>query len=548
MAVSETSSPRWLLGLFLGSLVSPVAWGCPSAPPRVADDDDATVADDDDSTADDDDDSTDPEEPAAYHPALNDLPCASGEDCADAGPFIEDTCCTVGDNLQAIATGNAAEAVDVDVSRNGQYVVLCGGFGARINDISDPENPTAVASATQRCQRSAWGPVLADGTHVIYLAHHGDSWVATPGLTTVHLSPEGGVSYPDTESTAGVLYEGLSWHDNHLYVATHAGGVRIYLTDPDDGAATLLGVVPGFTNAWKLDVGGPGDELLYVTDDTRLQVVDISAPAQATIVGGIDLMARGRDVDVEGDRAYVAIGGAGIEVLDISDPIAPTRIATIALEGSAQGLRAQGSRLAVAAWRYVALYDTESLKLIGTEQTRGAGAFEQDFGVDFRGDHLFVAEWERLYVLRHRPGYVSPDLWITDELFDFPAGEAGRRTTELLNRGPLPLQISSIATTAPESLTLSASSLTLEPGERVDLEIDYAPPAPDLPSHSLQLETNDVDPGQGSASLLIRIAESSQVGVGDTIGPEWGFLDRTGQGDVMTLRGKVIFLAYFALL
>ncbi len=547
MAVSAPSPRHWLLGGFLALLATLGAWGCPTAPPSLTDDDDATSADGDDTIVADDDDSTDPEEPAAYHPALDDLPCASEEDCADAGPFIEDTCCTVGDNLVAVATGNAAEAVDVDISRNGQYAVLCGGFGARINDVSDPENPTAVASATQRCQRSAWGEVLADGTHVLYLAHHGDSWVTTPGLTTVHLSPEGGVSYPDTESTPGVLYEGLRWHDGHLYVATHAGGVRVYLTDPEDGVATLLTVVPGFTNAWKLDVGGPGNDWLYVADDVRLQVVDISEPAQAAIVGGIDLGARGRDVDVEGDRAYVAIGGAGVEVLDISEPAAPTRIATIALEGSAQGVHAQDDRLAVAAWRYVALYDTTSLKLIGTEQTRGAGAFEQDFGVDFRGDHLFVAEWERLYVLRYRPGYVSPDLWITDELFDFPAGEEGRRTTEILNRGPLPLQISSITTTAPESLSLSASSLTLEPGERTDLEITYTPPAPDLSSHSLQLETNDVDPNQGSASLLIRIAESSQVGVGDTIGPEWGFLDPTGQGDVMNLRGKVVFLAYFAL-
>lgn len=534
-------APRWLLAcnvLFV-LLVATSAWGCPSAPPRLGDDDDATV-DDDDSTP-------PPDEPGAYHPALEDLPCASGEDCAADGPFIEGTCCTVGDSLLAVGTGSAAEAVDVDVSPDGQYAVLCGGFGARINDVSDPSNPTPVGTVTSRCQRTAWGPVLADGTHVLYLAHHGDSWVGTPALTTVHLSPSGDTSYADTESTPGVLYEGLRWSDGHLYVAAHSGGVRVYSTNPADGIASLLAVVPGFTNAWKLDVGGPGDAWLYVADDTRLQVLDISEPAAAAIVGGIDLEARGRDVDVEGTRAYVAIGGAGVEVMDIAKPAAPTRVATIALEGSAQGLGAQGDLLAVAAWRYVALYDTSSLKLIGTEQTRGAGAFEQDFGVDLRDGHLFVAEWERLYVLEHRPGYVSPDLWITAELFDFPAETTSSRTTEVLNRGPLPLEISSITTSAPASLSVSASSLTLEPGARADLVLTYAPPAPDSSTQALLLESNDVDPGQSSASLLVRVSQSSQIGVGDALGPEWGFLDPTGQGDVANLQGKVLYLAYFAL-
>lgn len=543
------SSPalrRLLVALI--ALVVLAAWGCLSEPPAVADDDDATdPGDDDDSTdAGDDDDSTDPEEPAAYHPALEDLPCASGEDCADEGPYIEDTCCTRGDNLLAVATGSAAEAVDVDVSEDGLWAVLCGGFGARISDVTDPTAPVLAATVTPRCQRSAWGRVMGDGTHVLYLAHHGDSWVPSPFLTTVHVAEDGDHVQFASETAPGVLYEGMAWHDGYLYVAAHAGGVRVYQTDPTTGVPSFVGVVPGFTNAWKLDVGGPGNDFLFVADDVQLQVVDISDPLQGSIVGTLELGARARDVDAEGDRVYVAIGGDGIEVLDITTPASPSRIATIALEGSAQAVRARGDRLAVAAWTYVALYDTTDLELLGTEQTRGAGEFEQDFGIDYRGDHLFVAEWERLYVLEHRPGYVSPDIWLTEQLFDFNADDASTRTTEVLNRGPLPLQISSISTTDP-SLTVNATELTLDPGQRTDLVLTYTPPAPDPSTQQLVLETNDVDPGQGSIELFVRVAQTNQVNVGDSITEAWGFLDPTGAGDVANLQGKVLFLAYFAL-
>jgi len=544
---SRPSSRHLLLAALLGAGAGLLAWGCPSSPPVPADDDDATTpaADDDDTTPGDDDDSTNPESPAAWHPALDDLPCASGEDCADAGPFIEDTCCTLGDSLRAVATGSAAEAVDVDVSPNGRFVALCGGFGARINDLADPDNPVLAATVTSRCQRSAWGPELEDGTLVLYLAHHGDSWVPEPFLTTVHVDPDGDATQVTSESTPGVLYEGLRWHDGHLYVAAHAGGVRVYLTEPE-GAPVHIGTVPGFTNAWKLDVGGPANEHLFVADDTRLQVLDISTPANATIVGGLDLVARARDVDAEGDRVYVATGGDGVEIVDISDPTSPSRVATIALEGSAQAVRAQGDLLAVAAWTYVALYDTERLKLIGTEQTRGAGEFEQDFGVDFRNGRVFVAEWERLYVLQHRPGYVAPDIWLTEQLFDFNAEDASTRTTEVINRGPLPLEVSSVTTTDP-ALTVSASSLTVEPGQRTDLVLTYTPPAPDPASQRLVLQTNDVDPGQIDIELFVRVAQTGQVNVGDSITSAWGFLDPTGQDDVANLEGKVLFLAYFAL-
>jgi hypothetical protein len=38
-------------------------------------------------------------------------------------------------------------------------------------------------------------------------------------------------------------------------------------------------------------------------------------------------------------------------------------------------------------------------------------------------------------VLQFRPGYVSPDVWIPDEIFAFAPGEAATKTTAVLDSG-----------------------------------------------------------------------------------------------------------------
>jgi len=515
---------------------------CVAAP--AMDDDDATSEStpplDDDDAADDDDSTGVPFDPVAYHPALEGLPCAAQQECADDGPHIEGTCCTYGDNLVATATGQAAEAVDVDVSPDGQYVALCGGFGVRVNRLDGPGEPTAHASATSRCQRAAWGESSEAG-HVLYLAHHGDSWVDTPFLQTWRIQPDGQAVQLDSIGEA--LFEGLTWRDGFLYAATHAGGLHIYAA-AGEAAPSFIKTVDGFDNAFKSALSDDGDRL-YVIDDELLRVVDVSIPAEAELVGVVELRSRGRDVHVRADRAYVALGGQGVDVFDLASPDTPVRLQTIALDGSAQAVHADGDLLAVAAWRYVALYDTRTLSLVATEEVRGAGEFEQDFGVDLRNGWLYVAEWERLHVLRWRPGYVAPDLWLTNEIFDLPVGEGGARLTRVVNRGPLPLQVRDIATSIP-ALSVSATSLDVEPGEQVDLELTYNPPADPGPEQ-ITFTSNDVDPGQSVGAVTVRLADSARVDVGEPLGPEWGFLDPTGAGDVENLRGKVVFLAYFAL-
>jgi len=500
-----------------------------------------------------DDDDDDPGPPPAWDPALQELPCAATKTrCADEGPHIEGTCCTYGDNLRHIARGSAAEAVDIET--DGEYAYLCGGFGVRINHVLDPADPRYVGGAAPRCQRIAIGPVLGDGTRVFWLAHHGDGWVATPFLGTYHLAPsEGdppaaGITEEHVIADPDVLFEGLAWDaaSSTLYAAAHGGGLRVYGTAAD-GTPTFVRVLDGFDNAWKLDLHeGRG----YVVDGTRLHVLDLADPRLPVRLGTLDLPGSGRDVDAHGDRVFVALGGDGIAVFDLAslDPGGlPTALPTVAVDGSAQAVQANDLLLGVASWSHVAVYDRESLLRLGTERTGEYPTFEEDLGVALIGDLVLVAEWRAMHALRFHPGYVSPDIWIPDEMFAFPADEARTKTFAVRNRGPLPLEIGPIATTAPERFTVTPGSAVLAPGESTDLTLAFTPPAPAPSPTLLAIETNDADAGQSPLEIPIVTTESGRLDVGDVLDGAFAFLDPTGARDIENLRGKVTVLAYFAL-
>ena len=157
-------------------------------------------------------------------------PCGSTRTrCAPEGELIEDTCCAAGDALVHVATGGASEAVHIVV--DAEHAVLCGGFGAAVNDVRDVTAPTTIGYASGRCQHAAFA--RAGGEKFLYVTHHGDSWIPSPHLSAFRL--------PNLEpvielNEPGVLYEGIAVADDFLYVAAHGGGLRTYRIG-EDGVA-----------------------------------------------------------------------------------------------------------------------------------------------------------------------------------------------------------------------------------------------------------------------------------------------------------------------
>ncbi|MFT5431544.1 MAG: hypothetical protein ACI9OJ_002241, partial [Myxococcota bacterium] len=474
------------------------------------------------------------------------LGCAFGTACApDGEPTIGDTCCSAGDNLVYLGSGAGAEAVDIEVDESFAY--LCGGFGVRVSNISNPSQATMTASTLSRCQRTAIGPVDGDG-RIVFFSHHGDTWVQTPFLAAYHRNKTGQLQELQTIMDSEVLFEGMDYEEGFLYSAVHTGGVRTYTVGAGP-VLTLASVTEGLENAWKLQAHAGH---LYVADGAAgLKVFDLSNPAVPLFVGGAPSPGTARDVSVHAGKAFVAMGGSGVGVYDITDPANPVLASVIDAQGSAQGVSATGDILAVAAWSHLAVFDIASGQLLGTEDVKYHPQFEQVFGVAAGASNvLYVAEWEGLHAIQYVEGRVAPDLWIKDEVINFGVGDLPNKGVLVRNRGRLPLEISNISISQPQHFSISKTSMTIAPGDVDIFEVDFTPPAGEVfdISATLTISSNDPDPGQAPfQQYVLGNKLSNSINVGDPLTASFGFLDPTGAGQLESLQGSVVILAYFAL-
>ncbi|MBW2456571.1 MAG: hypothetical protein JRI68_18780 [Deltaproteobacteria bacterium] len=470
-------------------------------------------------------------------------PCESGTACAEgASETVDESCCAAGDSLVHLAESGGSEVVDIE--SDGTLAVLCGGFGAALINVSNPDNPLIHGNASDRCQHAAIGGAV-DGGKGFYLTHHGDSWVTQASIKTYAMAPDGTYEARDVLSESGVLYEGAAWHDGHLYVAAHQGGLRIYGT-ASDGVPTYLTSLAGLGNAWKVAVAESGDVLYVVDNEVGLRVVSIVDPQSPLLLGTVPTTGQPRDVHVAEGRVFVAMGGFGVDVFDASDPVQLVAAGTIVTDGSAQAVSADDGTVAVAAWSHVALYDAATQVLVGTEKLLGYPQFEQDIAVAMNGRHVLVGEWEGLHVLEHRPGYVAPDLWIPELLLQFEAAQVDARAVVVENRGYLPLSILG-ATASHSAFTFDRTELTIAGGAQDYLEITFTPPGPPNGLSQLTLFTNDPDPSDTSYAAGLVTADSTLLNVGDSLDDDFAFLDPNGAGQLSGLEGHVVVLAYFAL-
>lgn len=468
-------------------------------------------------------------------PELSCLPCGTGSDCAESGPFLGDTCCGLGDSLVEIGVGEAHEIVDIEI--DDRYVYMCGGFGGRAYDVTDPGAPVDAGGIAGRCQRIAVGPLLDDGSRVIYIAHHGDTRWVTPYLQTMRMHPDREPERLDLIEADDVLFEGLAWSDGALYAATHAGGLRVYATD-DAGIPSFSGVVGGFENASKVTVDSG---FAYVTDEAGLEVLSLADPLSPVLVAEIQTAGKPRDVAVAEGRLYAALGGAGLDVFDVSAAATPARIEHVALPGSTQAVAVDGDLISVASWSHVALLSADSFDEVSRENIHGA--LGQSVGVAMRGGRMYAAEWGTgLHVLEQARGVAAPDLWLDDGVFSFRGDATEARAVIVRNRGLVELSVTDIEVDHPR-LSVSHSSLRVLPGDAAFLELSYDPIAIEEVSATLTLRSND--PDRPVFEVPIRVGTKDLLRAGDSIDERFGFLDPDGAGQVSGLDGHVVLLAYF---
>ncbi len=95
--------------------------------------------------------------------------------------------------------------------------------------------------------------------------------------------------------------------------------------------------IPGYAN--NVDVAG--DYAFVAAGGAGLQVVDVSDRVHPAVVAGLDTDGVAIDVRVVGNFAYLADGPGGLKILDVTDPLHPQLAGALDTAGVAQDLEIQ---------------------------------------------------------------------------------------------------------------------------------------------------------------------------------------------------------------
>jgi len=176
---------------------------------------------------------------------------------------------------------------------------------------------------------------------------------ALTGFTVMQIE-NNKLSQVASKSESGVYYEKMWLDGNHLYVAAHSYGIRIFdVTQP--ASPVLLGRIDqGFVDAFAIAVDGT---TAYVADGGGgLKIVDVTNKSAPKILSGETAqtaVGTYEDVTVKNGRVYAAAGGAGLAVYEAGKLASRT---VYPVQGCAESLCWIGGHLAVGTLTGVLVY------------------------------------------------------------------------------------------------------------------------------------------------------------------------------------------------
>lgn len=129
--------------------------------------------------------------------------------------------------------------------------------------------------------------------------------------------------------------------------------------------------IPGFAN----NVDLAGNRAYVAAGATGLQVVAVDNRAAPVIVGSRDTPGNANDVRVVGNLAYVADGASGLQILDVTSPAAPVIVGAVDTPGNAQDVVLRGTLAYVAdganGLQIIDVSDPAAPRIVGTVDTAG---------------------------------------------------------------------------------------------------------------------------------------------------------------------------------
>lgn len=244
-------------------------------------------------------------------------------------------------------------------------------FDLLMLDIGDPARPTLLGSydtpgTAQQVQVAGDRAYLAAGTSGLLILDIGDpthpvvlgSYAAPSEIADVKVAGDRayvadrdkGLLILNISDLAAPIklgsYDPLSAArrvevvGNQAYLTEAYGGLEI-LDIGDPAKVKKLGGYATYAEDALLVVG----TYVYFSASGSLLIMDAGTPTSPALLGSFYQFGGPLDVDVVGDRAYLAAGAEGLRVLDVSDPAAPALVDSHRTSSAATGVEVAGDRV-----------------------------------------------------------------------------------------------------------------------------------------------------------------------------------------------------------
>ncbi len=322
------------------------------------------------------------------------LPCAAySVDVAGDYAYVADRNCglvivDVTDPLIPMVVGTAnGQAYAEDVVVSGEYAYLVGGYEFQVIDISDPLSPSIVARLDEGWSGSG---VAVSGTYAYVAAYDFQA-----GLWVIDISDP---RNPTSVASGGCSQAlELAVSGNYAYIVGVEGLCVVDITDPR--IPRVVGNLSTPSAGCAIAVSGSHAYVSDGEDPEAFWVVDITEPGNPRLVGELPLDGGGGGVVVADNIAYVSsydscAPGGSFYVIDVTDPENPRTLGRT-YAGGATDVAVSGHHAYVSdGGGYLHVIDithSESPPVTGSVQTPDLA-----LGVEISGNHAIVWECGRV--------------------------------------------------------------------------------------------------------------------------------------------------------
>jgi len=231
------------------------------------------------------------------------------------------------------------------------------------------------------------------------------------GLEIFDISDPGNILFISqyyTYRTVSVDVEG-----DYAYLANFNRGIEIV-----DISNPLAPVQAGFYDEYAgrfYDVAVAGNYAFVACGpDSGFRILDVSNPADPVMIGGHNIPADARAIDISGQYAFAAAGPAGTLIFDISDLTNPVLVSQIDTPNLAKDVVAESNYMYVADTSSgLSIYDIQNIS--SPELSAAYNSAGQMLNIYLKGNYIYAADRYSLLIL-----YFDRETGTIERITDYP--------------------------------------------------------------------------------------------------------------------------------